>query len=220
MAYKIFIIYSGEGSKMAEYIYNCLTRIVEFIPYKAEIFHEFGKDFRERLQRELSNRFSMVILLTENGKTPQWVNQEIEYALALQERTQWERSNLPHIITISKENVQLKGFITKHSTDILILEKYSALEFIMADLITQIRMQIPRGLEDNVLHLLIKCFGCIDRKGFDYEYRDYLPSHQEVHTAILSGKYFLEYKCPKCGTPNNIDVRTFLPNKATNNALF
>jgi len=214
MAYKIFISYSAEDSKMAEYIYNCLSRIVEFIPYKAEIYQEFGKDFRERLQRELSDSFSMVILLTENGKNSQWVNQEIGYALALQERTEWGRSNEPHIIPISKEKVQLNGFITKHSTDILILEKYTSWEYVIADLITQIRLQIPRGLQGTALHFRITCFGCVDRKGFDYEYREYLPSHQDIHTAILSGKYFLEYKCPKCGTPNSVDVRTFLPHKA------
>jgi hypothetical protein len=208
MSYKIFIGYSGEDNSNAQFIHDCLARIKEFIPYKAEMYQEFGEEFKQRIQRELSQSFAMVVLLTENGKNSQWVNQEIGYAYAQKKRS-WGNTNLPHIIPLSHEQVQLKGFITKDSTDILFLDKYSSWENVVADIITQIRSRIPRGLENNVLHVRITCFTCVDEKGFEFEYLGFLLSAQDIIKAIQSGRHVFEYKCPKCNSPNKIDIRTF-----------
>jgi hypothetical protein len=208
MSYKIFIAYAREDDQLATLIHNCLAKINEFIPYKAEIYQEFGDNFKQRLERELSQSFAMVVLLTENGMNSQWVNQEIGYAYALKKRG-WAQANLPHIIPISYGSVQLKAFITKDSIDILFLDKYSFVEAAMADIISQIRLRIPRGLEGNSLHCRITCFNCFDEKGFEYEYFGLLPSAQDVTKAIQSGRHIFSYTCPKCHSPNNVDIRTF-----------
>lgn len=208
MSYKIFIAYASEDDSLATLIHNCLVKIKEFLPYKAEIYQEFGDDFKQRLERELSQSFAMVVLLTENGKNSQWVNQEIGYAYA-QKKRGWAQANLPNIIPISYDTVQLKGFITKDSIDILFLNKYSSTEVVIADIVSQIRLRIPRGLEDNVLHCRITCFNCVDEKGFEYEYFGFLPSAQDVTKAIQSGRHVLSYTCPKCYSANNVDIRTF-----------
>jgi hypothetical protein len=157
----------------------------------------------------------MIVLLTESGKNSQWVNQEIGYAYALKKRVRILNANLPHIIPISRKNVELKGFITKDSVDILFLDKYvSVPELIITDIITQIRLRIPRGLEDRVLHFRVTCSNCFSENGLPTEYLDYLPSHQIIIKAIQSGIKVLESTCPKCKTKNNIDIRTFFPYKS------
>jgi len=215
MDYKVFIVYSKEDNGNAQYIYNCLTRIVELIPYKAELYKAYGENFKQRLQRELAESYFMVVLLTENGKNSQWVNQEIGYAYALQQRRQRQYAGLPIIIPISHKQVKLKGFITKDTIDFLILDNYPSFEYVIADLIPQIRMRIPKGLKEGVLHFRITCFNCFDERGFSYEWVSTLPDQHEMAKAFQSGKYWLQYTCPKCKGLNSVDVRNFLSEKPT-----
>ena len=83
MAWKVFIGYSSEDDELAQYIHDCLKRIVQIQPYKAENYLQFGEDFKKKIQNEQDTSQFMIVLLTNNGIRSQWVNQEIGYAYAL-----------------------------------------------------------------------------------------------------------------------------------------
>lgn len=206
---KVFIGYSNEDNEMAQYIHDCLGRIVEFLPYKAELYQEYGEDFKQRIQNELYESQFMIVLLTENGKSSQWVNQEIGFAHALKRRP--DRRELPRIIPISHRQVQLKGFVTKDTTDFLILDDFPSCEYVVANIIFTIRRYIPRGLEEGVLHLRLSCSKCVDEKGLPFEWVSAVPDNESMVKAVSSNKHFLPYPCPRCRTDCLIDVRTFLP---------
>lgn len=216
MNHRIFIGYSSEDNDKAQYIHDCLDRIVQFKPYKAEMYKEYGEDFKKRLQRELYESHFMFVLLTENGKNSQWVNQEIGFAYALRFQ---RHKDLPRIIPISHKQVELKGFITKDTIDFLFLDNFSSFEYVVANIILTIRRYIPRGLEEGVLKLRVTCFNCVDKKGFPYEYKKALVPSVETLRKIFAthSQPILEYTCPHCKATNYVDARTFLSYKAEKN---
>ena len=210
MSYRVFIGYAGEDDKYAQYIHDSLARIVQIQPYKAEIYLEYGEDFKQRIQNELYESHSMIVLLTDNGKSSQWVNQEIGYAFALKKRPMRRYRELPHIIPISQKHVELKGLITKDSIDILFLEDFPSFEYVMASIILTIRRYIPRRLEESLLKTRITCSNCFDTRGLPFEYEALIPSAETIRRTIESQpKPFLAYLCPNCHTENVIDSRTF-----------
>lgn len=215
MSYRTFIGYSSEDDNLAQYIHDCLERIVQIQPYKAEIYPDYGEDFKERLQNELDNSHFMVVLLTNNGIRSQWVNQEIGYAYALKRRPRLLPllRGLPHIIPISESQTELKGFITKDSIDILFLDKYPSFELVIADIISTIRKCIPRGLKKGVLTTRVACSNCVDEEGLPFEYTGWIPSHETIRKIIRSLPHqpSFQYTCPRCQAENIIDIRTFLP---------
>ena len=214
MNYQVFICYSGEDNDKAQYIHDCLARMVQIIPYKAERYQAYGEDFKQRIQERLHESHFMIVLLTNNGKNSQWVNQEIGFAYALKRRTpQWIRKGLPHIIPISEKQVELKGFITKDTMDVLFQDNFPSYEYVVANIILTIRRYIPRGEEEGILHLRVTCSNCFDQKSFPYEYDD--AKIPDIKTLL---KIFepdpqptLYYTCPKCKAKNYVDARTFLP---------
>lgn len=151
----------------------------------------------------------MVVLLTNNGKNSQWVNQEIGFAYALKRRPQRQYKDLPHIIPISEKKVQLKGFITKDTMDILFLDNFQYFEDVVGNIIFTIRRYISRGLEEGILHHRITCSKCVDKKGFPYEWSPLVPAHEDIVKAIRLNEYIFTYDCPKCKTKNSVDARTF-----------
>lgn len=213
MKYKVFIGYSSNDNDKAQSIYDCLSRIVEITPYKAEIFLDYGEDFRKRIMSELENSRFVVVLLTNNGVSNQWVNQEIGYACALKKRQRLLAisGEEPQIIPISESQIELKGFITKDSVDILFLDKLPW-ELVIANVILKIRSYIPRGLGKGTLHFKVVCPNCTDTRGLPFEFSFPMDDYETINKAIELGKNFL-VPCPKCGTPVYIDVRTFLPLK-------
>jgi len=214
MSYKTFIGYSSEDKNLAQYIHDCLERIVQIQPYLAEIYPSYGEDFKKTLQNELYNSKFMVVLLTNNGICSQWVNQEIGYAYALKKRPRLLPAlrDLPHIIPISENQTELKGFITKDTIDILFLDKYASFELVIADIISTIRNYIPRGLEKGMLTVRITCSNCANDEGLPFEYEGSIPSHETICKVIESDPQLLyEYICPSCNAKNVIDIRTFLP---------
>lgn len=212
MSYRIFIAYSGEDDQHANYIYGCLTRIVQFHPYKAESYPYFGTSFKERIKNELKNSFCMVVLLTKSGMNSQWVNQEIGYAVAIQDRS---RSGQPHIIPISYSDTanKLKGFFTKDSEDILFMDKYQTFEYVMASIILFIRRHIARGLEEGTLSHKIDCQYCLHPSGLPFEYTSLVPKSDQIRRAIENNRPIFSCRCPQCKRQNHIDIRTFLPYK-------
>jgi len=212
MSYRTFITYSGEDENLAQWIYDSLGRIVQIQPYKAEIYPDYGEDFKKRLQDELYESHFMVVLLTNNGIHSQWVNQEIVFAYALKTRLRPLYKGRPHIIPISQKQTELKGFITKDSIDILFLEDFSDFENVIANIIFTIRKYIPRGLEKRVLRALVTCSNCVDEEGLPFEYENFIPSHETIRKIMESDPQPLwAYSCPSCHTKNAIDARTFLP---------
>lgn len=215
MSYRTFIGYSSEDEKLAQYIHDCLERIVQIQPYKAEIYLEFGEDSKKKLQNELDNSYFMVVLLTDRGMRSQWVNQEIGYAYALKRRLKILPAlrGLPHIIPISENQLKLKGFITKDTIDILFLDKYSSAELVIADIIFTIRKYIPRGLGKGTLTVRIACSSCVNEENLPSKYESLMPSAETIYETIELSPLqpLFEFPCPYCDTKNVIDIRTFLP---------
>lgn len=213
MKYKVFIGYSSQDNDKAQYIFACLGRIEELTPYKAELYPVYGEDFKQRIQNELHQCHFMIVLLTENGKNSQWVNQEIGFAYSLL----FKRRNKakPHIIPITHKQVDLKGFLTKDTIDFLFLDNFPSFEDVVADIIAQIRWRIPKGLEEGSLNLKLICFNCKDKKGFPFECSAKIPAQEDVWKAIQAKKYYLPYTCPNCSGDIFIDVRTLLSQKPT-----
>jgi len=214
MSYNVFIGYASEDDSFAQYIHDSLGRIVQIQPYKAEIYLEYGEDFKQRIQNELQKSHSMIVLLTDNGKNSQWVNQEIGFAFALRRRLLPRYAGLPHIIPISQKHVDLKGLITKDSIDILFMDNFQSSEYVMASLIFTIRRNIPRGLEKGILGVRIACSKCLDEHGLPFEYEAPILSAETINRAIAQGpKPLIGYTCPRCHNENFVDARTFLPAK-------
>lgn len=65
----MFIGYASEDDSFAQYIHDSLGRIVQIQPYKAEIYVEYGENFKQRIQNDLHESHSMIVLLTDNGKS-------------------------------------------------------------------------------------------------------------------------------------------------------
>jgi hypothetical protein len=211
MEYKVFIGYSKEDEKYAESLRQSLGKIIELIPYKAEVYKQFGEDFKNRLRNEIASSQFMVVLLTENGKNAQWVNQEIGFAQGI---NFLHKEATPHIIPISNRDSQLKGFITKDSMDFLILEDFASFDLIIANVIGSIRHSIPNGLKDGTLHLRITCPACFDKDDLPYEWKGELPDYESMIRALKSNKPIMGYRCPKCNKDNLIEITTLLPQKS------
>lgn len=215
MNYNIFISYAGEDNNLAQLLYDSLGRIVQFRPYKAENYLSFEEGFKQRIQNEIINSFFMIALLTEKGKSSQFVNQELGFALAVKfyntavvKAKLDPNRNIPVIIPVSQKNVDLKGFITKDSNDILFLENYNSFELVIADIILSLRTIIPKGLGGKTLSIKVSCCGC-DKNGLPFEYEGYLPQHDVIRKNIHEN-IPLRSKCPNCGFINLIDARTLI----------
>ena len=212
MDYKIFIGYSSEDNEIAQHIYSCLGKVAQFKPYKAELYQTYGEDFKQRIQNELYASHFMVVLLTENGKNSQWVNQEIGFAYSLKKRPEPQYKGMPSIIPLSHRQVNLKGFITKDTIDLLILDNFPSFELVIANIILAIRCHIVRGLEEGTLELRITCSNCFDKRGFPYEFGVNMPDNETLRKSIaLHPQPRLQTICPKCKHPNFIDARSLLP---------
>ncbi len=209
MSYKVFIGYSSEDNDIAEYICQCLARVVELQPYKAELNPAYGEDFKERIQNELSSSHFMVVLLTENGKNSQWVNQEIGYAQSL--RFQRKKEVTPLIIPVSYKQVKLKGFITKDTADLLFIDNFPSRDYVIADILFTIRRHVQKGLDEGVFHIKVACSNCVDKRGLPHEWEETLPDHKSMEKASNLGKSILPYRCPRCGRESRINIRTMLP---------
>jgi len=205
--YKVFIGYSSEDKKLAQYIHDCLIRIVQIQPHLAEEYLNYGEDFKEKIMNELDNSSFMVILLTDNGTRSQMVNQEVGYAYALKKRL---RQSL-HLIPISESQTKLKGFITKDSIDIMFSDKFSCFEDVVANIIFAIRRHIPRGLEKGGLTIKMTCSSCTNGRELPFEYEIEMVEHESIFRAVKLGKLLVRSECPQCHAKNDCDIRTTLP---------
>lgn len=207
MVYKLFIGYSSEDKKFAQYIHDCLDRIVQIQPYLAEEYLNYGEDWKIRIMNELDNSDFMVILLTDSGTRSQMVNQEVGYAFALRKRL---RRSLP-IIPISRSQTNLKGFITKDATDIMFLDRFNYSEDVIANIIFAIRRHIPRGLQEGSLTFKLTCSNCTNGKGFPFEYEVKMPDGESIRKAMKLGQPIFSIPCSQCHAKNGFDARTTLP---------
>jgi hypothetical protein len=215
LTYNIFISYAGGDNDLAQLLYDSLEKIKQFRPYKAENYLSFEEGFKQRIQNEIINSHFVILLMTENGKSSQFVNQELGYALAVKFYNKAvvkakldPNRDIPIIIPVSQRGVELKGFITKDSDDILFLENYSSLRHCIADIIGSLRNTIPNGLADKTLTIKVTCSGC-DKNGLPFEYEGYLPRHEVIRKHIQDNVP-LKSKCPKCEFVNIIDARTLI----------
>lgn len=220
-SYRTFIAYSSENDEYAKNIHDSLEHIAEVTPYKAEKYPDYGRDFKKRLQNQLFESHFVVVLLTSYGISSQWVNQEIGFAYGLKIARARALSKAvdtqpPYIIPIGESQVELKGFITKDSIDILFADRFASFEDVMACIIFTMRKYVPKGMDEGALTARITCSSCTDEFGLPTVYQGRIPSAERISRLIgLQREPFLEYACSKCGTGNIVDVRTFLPAKST-----
>ncbi len=215
--YNIFISYSSADNTLAQHLCDSLGRIVQFRPYKAENYLSFEVGFKQRIQDAIINSFFVIALLTESGKSSQFVNQELGFALAVKFYNKAvvkakfnPNRDIPIIIPISRKNVDLRGFITKDSDDILFLENFNSIELLVAYVIFSLRKSIYKGFEGKTLDLTVYCTNCHDKKGLPTGFTINLPQVEIINDLIQKDKA-LKCKCPKCGKIIQIDARTFLP---------
>jgi hypothetical protein len=147
-------------------------------------------------------------------KTHNFVNQEIGFATAIKKvRKKWDPRNpdLPIIIPLSQKTVELKGFITKDSNDILFMDNYNSFELVMAEIILSIRSHIPKGLEGKTLTTTVCCPGCFDKNGQPFEYEMYIPQ-VEIMRKLIQKNEPLNPQCPNCNNSEVLlDSRTLFP---------
>jgi len=156
----------------------------------------------------------MIVLLTENGKNSQWVNQEIGFAYGLKFIRQKEPT--PIIIPVSNKQVQLKGFMTKDTTDFLNIDDWNSFEYVAGTIISTIRRYIPKGLEDGVLHFYVDCPHCFDEKGLPYRWVSKLPDNESMVKSSNAGKPIFQCNCPQCKKPNLVNIISLFPFKPVN----
>ncbi|MCW4028899.1 MAG: toll/interleukin-1 receptor domain-containing protein [Candidatus Bathyarchaeota archaeon] len=215
--YYIFISYASADNNLAQLLCDSLGRIVQFRPYKAENYPSFEVGFKQRIQSAIINSFFVIALLTESGKSSQFVNQELGFALAVKfynknvvKAKLDPNKDIPIIIPISRKNVDLRGFITKDSDDILFLENFNSKELLAANVIFSLRKSIYKGFQGKTLDLNVYCTNCHDNKGLSTGFTVNLPPVEIINDLIQKNKA-LKCKCPKCGKIIRIDARTFLP---------
>jgi hypothetical protein len=216
LTYNIFISYAGEDNNLAQLLYDSLGRIVQFRPYKSENYLSFQEGFKQRIQNELINSFFVIALLTENGKSSQFVNQELGFALAVKVYNKAVKAKLdpnkdiPIIIPVSQKKVELKGFLTKDSNDLLFLEKYPSLELFVTEIIACIRHYIPEGEKEKTLTMKVTCPECHQNNGSPLTYETYLPKVKVVWDLIRK-QASIKSECPKCHGVTLIDAKTLVP---------
>jgi hypothetical protein len=218
--YNIFISYASADNNLAQLLCDSLGRIVQFKPYKAENYLSFDVGFKQRIQGAIINSFFVIALLTESGKSSQFVNQELGYALAVKFYNKIIKAKLnpnrdiPIIIPISRKNVDLRGFITKDSEDIIFLENYKSNELLVADIIFFLRKSIYKGFKGKTLDLNVYCSNCHDKKGLPTGFKVNLPEVEITNDLIRKNKA-LKCKCPMCGEIVSVNSRTYLPLEET-----
>jgi hypothetical protein len=216
LSYNIFISYSGEDNGLAQLLHDSLGRIVQFRPYKAENYLSFQEEFKKRIQDEIINCNFVIVLLTENGKSSQFVNQELGFALAVSVYNRVVKAkldpnrNMPIIIPVSQKRVELKGFITKDSNDLLFLDKYASPELFVAEIIACIRHFIPKGEKGKTIAVKVTCPDCHDKNGLSLTYEGYLPP-VDVMWDLIRKNQPLKSECPKCKGIALLDSKTLSP---------
>ena len=201
--YSIFIAHTSEDITLANSICTALNRIWEFNPYLATNFPSYGENFKERIQNVIERSNFMIVLLTESGIKNQWVNQEVGYACAIKKKNKRLK-----IIPISISGINLKGFITRDSEDILFLDKYS-LKFLIANIVNGIRNNIPNGYREGSLNIKLICKVCKDKSGLPFQWKGSVPSSDAIIRTIESDNPLWTYNCPKCGEKVVVDITDF-----------
>ena len=199
--YTIFIAHSNEDTQLAAFIRNCLSRINEFKPYMATDFKNLGENFKERIQKAIQDSDFFVVFLTKSGTESQWVNQELGYACAVKKSKRNFR-----IIPITQSTLNLKGFITKDSDDLLFLDKEENLLF--QHILLTIRNTIPSGLNEGVLNIIYECDTCLDNRGLPLRMLGQIPSHEIMLRLFDNNDPTTAYPCD-CGRYIVLDLFTF-----------
>ena len=201
----IFIAHTSEDATPAGQLKNSLSKIIEFKPYIAVDYAIYGRNFKERIKQAIEDSNYFVVMLTKDGVRSQWVNQELGYACAIM-----KKKRDFHIIPISSSDINLKGFITKDSDDLLLLDKYSNdYAFIVAEIVNFIRNTIPNGEREGILTFKYTCPDCLDNKGFPLENFGKIPSFDDISRFYESGNYLGIYPCRGCGRDISINLLTF-----------
>jgi hypothetical protein len=214
--YNIFISYASEDNNLAQLLYDSLGRIVQFRPYKAENYLNFNEDFKQRIQAALIDSDFVIALLTKKGKSSQFLNQELGFALAVKFYNRAvvkakldPNKDMPIIIPVSQKGVRLKGFITKDSNDLLFLDKYASPELFVAEIIACLRHSV-KGEKGKKLKMKVTCPNYHDKDGLSLTYEEYLP-HVDVMWGLIRKNQPLKSECPKCKKITLFDSRTLLP---------
>ena len=201
---RIFIAHTSEDEPQAREICDGLKNIVQFQPYLAQDYPMPGENFKERIQNSIEDSAFFIVILSKNALSNQWVNQELGYACAIKKRKRGFQ-----IIPISSSDLILKGFITRDSEDLILLEKYRGHEEIIADIIYTIRHGI-NALSDKKLRFTVKCKHCKDELNLPFKYAPFLPAHEVIYDSVVEMGYnSWSTECPNCKNENFTNIFTW-----------
>jgi len=189
----IFIAYAHEDRDLAIRVRDSLERINEFRPYLAADYPAAGENFKERIMNAIWGCNVFIVFLTENGMKSQWVNQELGYACRVKKQ---KKGNF-RIIPVTKHNLNLKGFITTDTQDVLFLDD-NDFEYIIANIFIQIRLSIYNASRIGGLNVKHYCTSCTDVQGLPIELISSLPSHEDYVKALSLGNIEWYHQCHRC----------------------
>lgn len=202
--FRIFIAYASEDAAFAGKIKNSLSKIREFRPYLAVEYPILGENFKDRIQNAIQDSNFFIVILTKDGVASQWVNQELGYACAIRSK----KIDF-HIIPISSSEINLKGFITKDSDDLLLLDNYPDFAFIIGDIVLSIRNTIQNGEKEGIFSIEYTCPVCVDDKRFPLKSFGNILSSNNIIRSIEAGNHLAGYPCSNCGREINVNILTF-----------
>lgn len=194
---KVFVSYSSIDLELAQSISDYLSRIgIE--PYLAERLSTPDVHVYDKIAKNILDSNCFVAILTQNGITSQWVNQEIGFAYALQ-RQKVHHIPIYRLVEQSLEAKAIKGFLAGR-------------EHIQMDLnnlgqsVYELRENLRAYINRNVLVLKkikVVCKSC------NLPYEDDLPSLEVLRDVLERDQVILSI-CPNanCRTRNELDPRT------------
>ena len=190
----MFVSYSTRDRGAIQPILNSLACILDV--RVSEDINRAGEPLPPKVTSDIKSSNVILVFLTPNSATSQWVNQELGYAVSHREREGGE----PLIIPVVEEGFQPSGFVTKKDEECIAFF-YKNPDETTYRLISRLREYINRNytVVDNIKVACPKC---------DNQYEIALPSQQAIDDAVRVSRV-IPAICDRCTTSNELDPRTF-----------
>jgi hypothetical protein len=208
--YPIFIAHTTQDENLARFICRSLDNIVEFHPYLAQDYFDPGENFKERIQTAIHQSRFFIVILSQTALTNQWVNQELGFACSVKKA----KPRNYNIVPLSQSHLQLKGFITKDTEDIIMYDREND-NSLMGKIIFTLRSKLYNGLSHRNLRFNVRCEYCLNKTNLPTINTIYLPDHNTLNEAIGAGHDSWFANCPNCGNQNYSNIYTWnqIPSK-------
>ena len=196
---KVFISYSSKDSELAERISIYLSRIgIE--PYLADRRPLPDVYLADKIVKNMLDSNCFVAILTQNGITSQWVNQEIGFAHSLQ-RHKVHEIPIYRLVEQSLHKARaIRGFLEGREHIPMDLNNLGPSVYVLRE---HLRAYINRNIPV-LKKMKVTCKSC------KLPYEDDLPSVEVLNDALKRGQVILSI-CPNanCRMRNELDPRTF-----------